>query len=169
MGKKGKGGGGGGGGKSKSVPSRQSSNKDSGLPAFFKHRKLANLPGQNKQNQVEKGKGKEQVSSNSKANPSFSDSQSITRQKQREEDQDEAMSAPSTSNGFNALISATSDVSANDEIIFGKDSQDRETVDAALAIKDSSSKAYARELRKVIDLADVLIEVLDARDPLGCR
>lgn len=28
---------------------------------------------------------------------------------------------------------------------------------------------YFRELKKVVDLADVIIEVLDARDPLGCR
>ena len=35
--------------------------------------------------------------------------------------------------------------------------------------RDSSIKAYMRELRKVVDNADVLLEVLDARDPLGCR
>ena len=28
---------------------------------------------------------------------------------------------------------------------------------------------YFRELKKVVDLADVIIEVLDARDPMGCR
>jgi nuclear GTP-binding protein len=28
---------------------------------------------------------------------------------------------------------------------------------------------YFRELKKVVDMADVIIEVLDARDPLGCR
>lgn len=43
-------------------------------------------------------------------------------------------------------------------------------MDATIAGKrDSSLKAYMRELRKVLDLADVLLEVLDARDPLGCR
>lgn len=35
--------------------------------------------------------------------------------------------------------------------------------------RDSSIKAYMRELRKVVDNADVLLEVVDARDPLGCR
>lgn len=42
--------------------------------------------------------------------------------------------------------------------------------DAALSgKKDNSSKAYMKELRRVIELSDVLIEVLDARDPLACR
>ena len=32
-----------------------------------------------------------------------------------------------------------------------------------------SRKAYYRELKKVIEASDVIIEVLDARDPDGCR
>ncbi|XP_037303729.1 guanine nucleotide-binding protein-like 3 [Pungitius pungitius] len=39
-----------------------------------------------------------------------------------------------------------------------------------LPAPDKSSKQYlCSELNKVIDASDVLIEVLDARDPLGCR
>lgn len=34
---------------------------------------------------------------------------------------------------------------------------------------DKSSKTYASEVRKTIDDADIVIEVLDARDPLGSR
>ena len=34
---------------------------------------------------------------------------------------------------------------------------------------NQSKKAYLKELRKVLEAADVLIEVLDARDPEGCR
>eukprot|EP00347_Sterkiella_histriomuscorum_P021384 403334160 len=34
---------------------------------------------------------------------------------------------------------------------------------------NQSKKAYAKELKKVIEASDVIIEVLDARDPEGCR
>jgi len=34
---------------------------------------------------------------------------------------------------------------------------------------DRSAKAYFREFRKVVEAADVVLEVLDARDPLGSR
>ena len=34
---------------------------------------------------------------------------------------------------------------------------------------DQSLRAYYREFRKVVEASDVVLEVLDARDPLGCR
>ena len=44
-----------------------------------------------------------------------------------------------------------------------------EAADAALTIRNSSAKAFMRELRKVIERSDVIIQVLDARDPEGTR
>mgnify|MGYP002633187540 CR=1 FL=1 len=44
-----------------------------------------------------------------------------------------------------------------------------EEKDADLRQMGQSRKAYYRELKKVIEASDVVIQVLDARDPQGCR
>jgi len=35
--------------------------------------------------------------------------------------------------------------------------------------QEKSRKTFYREFKKVVDASDIIIEVLDARDPLGCR
>jgi nuclear GTP-binding protein len=51
----------------------------------------------------------------------------------------------------------------------GVDAQEQEKSDGTVGAGQQSRRAYLRELKKVIDTADVLLQVLDARDPLGSR
>lgn len=45
----------------------------------------------------------------------------------------------------------------------------KERSDGTVAAGQQSRRAYLRELKKVVDTADVLLQVLDARDPMGSR
>ncbi|GAB5568146.1 guanine nucleotide-binding protein-like 3-like protein isoform X2 [Prionailurus iriomotensis] len=45
----------------------------------------------------------------------------------------------------------------------------RKAKNKAKAGKQNPKKLYCQELKKVIEASDVVLEVLDARDPLGCR
>ena len=40
---------------------------------------------------------------------------------------------------------------------------------AGTSVSDSTVAAHARHFAKLLELADVVIQVLDARDPMGCR
>ena len=44
-----------------------------------------------------------------------------------------------------------------------------DTPQAGFSATDSSRKTYFREFRRVVDESDIILEILDARDPLGCR
>jgi len=69
-----------------------------------------------------------------------------------------------TSNQVSLLALATSAERRGSE--FEKKKHEEQT---SLDIKDNSKKAYYREFKKVVEQADVILEVLDCRDPLGCR
>ena len=38
-----------------------------------------------------------------------------------------------------------------------------------MSLKDGAKRAFYKEFRKVVEQADVVLQVLDARDPEGCR
>lgn len=79
--------------------------------------------------------------------------------------------------GLNPTVSAAASASALAETLNNDPSmdldepsgdQDQDLPDDP-ALNSSSIKAHAKSLSKVLSLSDVLIEVLDARDPLGTR
>jgi len=47
--------------------------------------------------------------------------------------------------------------------------EDEDNYDSNQKKTNLSKKMYVKELEKVLEAADVILEVLDARDPLGCR
>lgn len=67
-----------------------------------------------------------------------------------------------------ALETSTTTTALGENSITGQDS-DVDMDDERVLSMDGTKRAYYRELRKVMDVADVLLEVVDARDPEAYR
>ncbi|XP_029140352.1 guanine nucleotide-binding protein-like 3-like protein [Protobothrops mucrosquamatus] len=70
---------------------------------------------------------------------------------------------------FRSLEGLQKDALHRQQLFEQKEMDLKQLAKHALLEKDSSCKAYYKEFRKVIEAADVILEVLDARDPQGCR
>jgi nuclear GTP-binding protein len=50
-----------------------------------------------------------------------------------------------------------------------EDGENDDMISPSGEVPDGSRKAFMKEFRRVVESSDVILEVLDARDPLGCR
>jgi nuclear GTP-binding protein len=67
------------------------------------------------------------------------------------------------------MAKATEDHQTFNAKQMGTTEEDAQKSDGAVGAGQQSRRAYLRELKKVVDTADVLLQVLDARDPIGTR
>ena len=73
------------------------------------------------------------------------------------------------SEGASSMAAFMRKAVADQEAYAAADAERREIEKRGGVMTDASRRAFYRDFRKVVSEADVLLEVLDARDPLGCQ
>lgn len=69
-----------------------------------------------------------------------------------------------------ALAQVAADASHRTAAFESRQEDDLEKGDSTTEFaRDSSRRAFMKEFKKVVESSDVILEVLDARDPIGCR
>ena len=94
------------------------------------------------------------------------------QEKRRQEQQRRKQLGIQGDGALDAMMAAASEKGAQFQKDNDSDAEDETDVlqeQAASASATSNSRAYYRELNKVLDAADILLEILDVRDPMGCR
>lgn len=86
------------------------------------------------------------------------------KQKRRDEAREEKKSK--LSGGLNGLVSSAENKQAKYELT---SFENKDKLISCERKEEHSLKAYYKEFKKVLDSADVILEVVDARDPLGTR
>ncbi|KFR16916.1 Guanine nucleotide-binding protein-like 3, partial [Opisthocomus hoazin] len=66
-------------------------------------------------------------------------------------------------------LEAKKNAAKNKEKAEGKESSGKSKAKTNKLLDKNSKKSFCRELKKVLEASDVVLEVLDARDPMGCR
>jgi nuclear GTP-binding protein len=102
------------------------------------------------------------------------DERKLVAEAQRRQDRADRKAGKVVANDLDVLMqnaeAATGTYEQNSEAdAQSQANQDALTNRATLAAATSNSRTYYRELNKVLDASDILLEVLDVRDPMGCR
>lgn len=124
---------------------------DNGVPAFFKHRK------QQQQQQQQAG------------HSSLPNDKGKQREQQSQGLADAILQATSISANDGDVASSHLNSSSRNGATWSSGYEHLNTANFQGATKDSSVRAYGRHLRSLIEQSDVLIQILDARDPQGSR
>ncbi|KAM0792755.1 hypothetical protein ACM66B_002529 [Microbotryomycetes sp. NB124-2] len=93
------------------------------------------------------------------------------QQKQQLEDEKHAR-REALKNGTSATLASTAALAAAisaESSAFDDEDEDADMDEREAQVQDSSLKLHAKSLRKVLEASDVVLEVLDARDPVGTR
>jgi nuclear GTP-binding protein len=99
----------------------------------------------------------------------------VTTRAQVEEEKLERREAAKAANQQGATLASTAalaaalaaDAQAREDAML--DDEEDEMDESERQVQDASLKLHAKSLRKVLEMSDVVIEVLDARDPVGTR
>lgn len=148
----------------KNPESRKKLKKDPGIPNLWPQ-KMEMLQELKKQREAEK-----QEKQKKKAEKKAKKLQEAEQQEQdmiETEDQDEVANMSQMAKLQFEAMQKANDFEAKQNLL-GDEDDDMKDVKQA-AVSKASKRTYYREFKKVVDTADVIMEVLDARDPLGCR
>jgi nuclear GTP-binding protein len=130
-------------------PTRKNKRKDPGIPNLWPY----------KQELMEELEKKRQEARNAKSE--------LTRERRLVG----KAGGTASSSTLEGLASDASQRGANFESCHGAGTEgDKdEMVIPSQSCKDGSRKTFMKEFRRVVESSDVILEVLDARDPIGCR
>lgn len=141
---------------------------ESGLPAFFKHRKQQEQL-QQQQEQLQQQQEHLQQLQGSQSSSAFRESKGKQRNSGSQDLIDSVLLSVTASHDDLTAAAASVNAGRAEDLSWSSGYEHLSARNFQGATKDSSVRAYGRYLRSLIEQSDVLIQVLDARDPMGSR
>jgi nuclear GTP-binding protein len=111
----------------------------------------------------------EKIQENREIEKQHLEKEKLRAQREREREQREVSKQGEMARLLFEASRKNADFEAKEELIEANRPEDGVKDLHSQSLSNSSKKAYYREFKKVVEQSDVIIEVLDARDPMGCR